>query len=206
MKLERIETPDYVLAVSDEEPKTGNWIVELENLSVWQIQIQPNTIVSRYKKIIAYQPKNNAPELELPLLPEMVVEDDVEKLAEKHIENYEVFFDTKKEIDHTKIGFIAGYKAATKKYSEEDLKKALFDFGDVLFNNCQNGILEEDLRTYENDILQSLKQPTPKWFVAETIQKSINGSIPVNQDWEYELKTTTNSEGKKVLFGKYLYE
>jgi hypothetical protein len=34
--------------------------------------------------LIAYLPKGNAPELDLPLLPEIVVEDDVEKLAEKY--------------------------------------------------------------------------------------------------------------------------
>jgi hypothetical protein len=35
------------------------------------------------KKIIAYKPKGNAPELDLPLLPD--VEEDVEKLAKKYI-------------------------------------------------------------------------------------------------------------------------
>jgi len=186
MKLEIIETRDYILSVSK------NLDQLLYNTSIQEL------ITKGHVK--AHLPKGNAPELDLLLLPEMVVEDVVENLAlTEALKEYP-------EKDTSINAFIKGYKAATKKYSEEDLKKALFDFGDVLFNNCQNGILEEDLRTYENDILQSLKQPTPKWFVAETIQKSINGSIPVNQDWEYELKTTTNSEGKKVLFGKYLYE
>jgi len=203
MKLERIETPDYVLAVSDEEPKTGNWIVELENLSVWQIQIQPNTIVSRYKKIIAYQPKNNAPELELPLLPEMVVEDDVEKLAEKHIENYEVFFDTKKEIDHTKIGFIAGYKAATKVYSEKDLKKVL----KMLYNSFKKGYVAElDVDFQEADeIIQSLKQLTPKWFVAE-MQTTKSEVFRENDNAPYAVLKTTTINGKTYLVGTYLGE
>jgi hypothetical protein len=29
-------------------------------------------------------------------------------------------------------------------------------------------------------------------------QKSVNGSIPVNQEWEYEPKTTTNSMGRRI--------
>jgi hypothetical protein len=42
-------------------------------------------------------------------------------------------------------------------------------------------------------------------FRCEMKQKSVNGSIPVNQEWEYEPKTTTNSMGHTQLLGEYIY-
>jgi hypothetical protein len=179
MKLEIIETRDYILSVSK------NLDQLLYNTSIQEL------ITKGHVK--AHLPKGNAPELDLLLLPEMVVEDVVENLAlTEALKEYP-------EKDTSINAFIKGYKAATKKYSEEDFKVAMKRIHSKCYGRSY------DLND-ENEIIQSLKQPTPKWFVAETIQKSINGSIPVNQDWEYELKTTTNSEGKKVLVGKYLYE
>ncbi len=87
-KLQIVETPDYILGVSDEETKQtkdyhynpytctihqGNWMPELKEC----------------KKIIAYQLKGNAKELDLPLLPEMVVEDDVKKLPYEQLCYYD---------------------------------------------------------------------------------------------------------------------
>jgi len=73
-KFKIIETPEYYLAVSDEKPTVGNQIIyETDTQSV-------NTTCSDYTEnefdfvIKAYQPKGNASELDLPLLPEMVVE------------------------------------------------------------------------------------------------------------------------------------
>ena len=80
MRKELIETPDYILAVSDEEIKVGDWIFCKEDSEIYKyygrmcglILTQENSPlgVNPYfcVKIIAYQPKGNAPELDLPLL------------------------------------------------------------------------------------------------------------------------------------------
>jgi hypothetical protein len=99
-KLQLIETPDYILAVSDEEIKEGDYI--FANQGVHEVtdikdgdypygtlNYRGDKIYHRksWKKVVAYQPKGNAPELDLPLLPEMVVEDNIEKLAEEYLNN-----------------------------------------------------------------------------------------------------------------------
>ena len=105
-KIEIVETPDYILAVSDEEIKEGDTIFNYFGLKHneqviskasknavinWKNDLYINDGTKRIrdgiKKIIAYQPKGNAPELDLPLLPEMVVEDNIEKLAEEYLNN-----------------------------------------------------------------------------------------------------------------------
>lgn len=63
-----------------------------------------------------------------------------------------------------------------------------------------------------NDIIQTLKQPkTPKWFIAEMelCNNCINHQgqhLSSDCCHNYKLKTTTNSEGKEVLVGEYIYE
>jgi hypothetical protein len=88
-KFEIIETPDYILAVSDEEIKEGDYCLidksEMSNelkseifkvdkiLNERSHNLLDNTSGWRFSKsysskIIAYRPKGNAPELDLPLL------------------------------------------------------------------------------------------------------------------------------------------
>jgi len=98
-KFEIIYTTNYMLVVADEEIK--------ENL----------------KKVIAHLPLNNAPLLEgVMLLPEVVVGDDVEKLACKYGNiNYPMPYGYVGSAND----FFNGYKAATKIYSEDDLRQAI---------------------------------------------------------------------------------
>jgi hypothetical protein len=72
-KFEIVETPDYVLAVSDEKPTYPEHYYFSNSLGdrVENAETKPSGIV---KKIIGYQPKGNAPELDLPLLPEVAVD------------------------------------------------------------------------------------------------------------------------------------
>jgi hypothetical protein len=74
MKLQIIETENYILAVSDEKIVYPEPYFVSNSLGdrIETAETKPSGVV---KKIIAYQPKGNAPELDLPLLPEMVVED-----------------------------------------------------------------------------------------------------------------------------------
>jgi hypothetical protein len=120
---EKIETKNYTLAVSNEALKENDYALDLtEDMGLkYDVFIVDKATLKfanqECKKIIAYQPKGNAPELALPLLPEIVVEGEVEKLAiinEVYPEYYTEY-----------NAFIKGYKAATKTYSEEDLRKAI---------------------------------------------------------------------------------
>jgi hypothetical protein len=219
MKLQIIETPDYILAVSDEEPKEGDWVLLpdntlgkiggiKENGQAFTDGTKGSTFtshlhISKYKKIIAYQPKGNAPELDLPLLPEMVVEDDVEKLAKETTKKYI----NEREKQTAYLEFIEGHKSATKVYSKEDLRKAL----KMLYNSFKKGYVAElDVDFQEEDeIIQSLKQPkTPKWFVAETITLNCFEDCMTKECQEHcgrTLKTTTIN-GKAYLVGTYLNE
>ena len=192
-KLKIIETPDYILAVSD-GAKAGDFVLTYPDLEV--IQVNQSTCIMYDEKIIAYKRKGNAPELKGVL--EILDEDDIEKLADENAKiianalndaNFNVYrlaFDC----------FIEGYRA-TKKYSEDDLRKCFYD---------------AKTPSYEDfgDYIKSLKQPTPKYFIAETIKggEYLAGEVGGNEIWaEYptELKTTTIN-GKEYLVGKFIYE
>jgi hypothetical protein len=285
LKFKIIETPDEILAVSEEEIKEGDWFIHVKSKRLYRCRLSDIQLVrlENCKKIVAYQRKGNKPELDLPLLPEMVnktfttedriycvdvqnyefdtapqtwddekfmseaeiqgnvyslkgfvkafnkteinqdnliirlvktnmvVEDDVQALediqalADKHTKNLLL---TSEGRTQRWWGFIEGYRAATKVYSEEDLRQAV----ELIKKSCYpvSKLFSDEVIVKHNftidEIIQSLKQPkTPKYFIAEMVQKSINGSIPVNQDWEYEFKTTT-IDGKTYLVGKYLNE
>jgi hypothetical protein len=75
MKLQIIETTGYTLAVSDEEIKKGDIIYA--NGGLWKGTTTHCTeipVTECWVKIVAHLPKNNAPELPLPLLPEITSE------------------------------------------------------------------------------------------------------------------------------------
>jgi hypothetical protein len=210
-KFKIIETPDYILAVSDEAIEEGNYVYQvnfektntqvIQCIKPFQAKIANDKNGSFTKlKIIAYKPKRNSPELDLPLLPEMVVEDNIEKFAD--INGYH-------ESDLDKIykeGFRDGHKAATKVYSENDLKKA-FNFG------TNEGYNYKDLESMDeepeelseedwNSFVRNLNQPkTPKWFVAET-EDIFHSPSPIGMSVDTVLKTTTIN-GKIYLAGNY---
>jgi hypothetical protein len=215
-KLQLIETQDYILAVSDEKMKEGDTIYASGGLwdgTVTNAKWSDFLVTNCWQKIIAHLPKNNTPELNLPLLPQIVVEDDVEKLAEKangyayygkpNGEKYLAFNE----------GFIEGHKAATKVYSEEDMIKFAEycrdvarregTYGDEFTNNWEL-CKEQKIVTTKGllDSFKSFKQPkTPKWFVAEMEDKI---ALDVHTVTGKELKITTIN-GKTYLVGTYEY-
>jgi hypothetical protein len=76
-KFRIVETEDYILAVSDEEKATIGYNYNSALSKIDKLQINCSKHSSEWNfcnKIIAYQPKGNTPELDLPLLPEMVFE------------------------------------------------------------------------------------------------------------------------------------
>jgi len=207
-RFEIIETPDYILAVSDEEIKEND--VYLDDTSTLRKSITSNKEYWKsrngYKKIIAYQPKGNAPELDLPLLPEWV-EDDVEKKTNRKVckckrayENplseicslcwNELYPDEK---DEVKEEDLIEVKAATKKYSEDDLRKCFYDAKTPSY---------EDFGDYVQYIKQS---KTPKWFVAEMENPYTDGFTEnrVRRFYGKPVLKTTTINGKTYLVGTY---
>jgi len=186
-KFRILETPDYILGVSDEEIKEEDYQL-VPMLSKVEKATKENIHLSYMcYKIIAYRSKGNAKELDLPLLPEIVVEDDVEKLAHDYLnKNYEYVWD-----DGDVKTFVAGHKAAIKTYGE------VFDFLD------KNNYLSDDRKILQEEFIQSLKQPkTPKYFIAETEEYvGIGGRFPQFD----KLKTRTNFQDRQVLVGTYSY-
>jgi len=184
-----IKTDNYLLIVSDEEIKVGDFYVDdylllrkcvLDDKEYWSVR-------KDYKKIIAHLPLNNSPILEfVPLLPPL--EDEVGELAQKQWGNV-----------HRSgvLGFIEGYNKAKEKYkyTEEDLRKcwkACLDFNKPA--GVDSGINLEDF-------IQSLQQPKmPVAFECETevYMYSINGDI-------IKPKTTANPQGQTEWVGKYIY-
>lgn len=181
-KFERVETPDYILAVSDEKVREDDLALipgYVGIVVVGKIDDMPYSKphrrwkgltcdtcfdvdeIYKFQKIIAYQPKGDAPELDLPLLPEQPM-----------------------------------------RFSEDDMRKA-FDRG------VEVSIYLSDYKNDEmwNEFLKSLKKSkSPKFFIAETytfpyLRLPEGNSEMVLDD---SLSTTTNSEGKQVLKGHYL--
>jgi hypothetical protein len=199
-KFRIVETEGYTLAVSGNEYNLYNTsIQELINKGL----------------VIGYKPKDNAKELDLPLLPD--VEDNLKKLYKKP----NLDEDSKSAtafIDGHYYGFEDGYKAATKVFSEEDLKK-MFAYAhqvgmNTLLQTQSPHLLEkQDEHKLRDGFIQSLKQPTPKWFVAE--MKCGRCYIPLKDDdcWsakecsrnsKNDLLLTTTINGKTYLVGTYL--
>jgi len=259
MKLQIIETEQYILAVSDEEPTDGN-ITLHPNGTVGILttalaialfkETNKGSYVEDCKKIIAHLPKGDAKELDLPLLPSIDMcckghyrwLEDTDKLWEKHEKPILICCDCGKEIPDRAVeddveklaiefanlnkskfnnwygchdGFIAGYKAATKVYSEEDLIRAI---AMAKMAKTHDGLIDMDAwisngyegatpAYTEDEIIQSLKQPKmPLWFVAEfkgpkMIYSEKYETMMHNPEC-YKLKTATIN-GKTYLVGHY---
>lgn len=209
-KLQIIETSEYILAVSDEEIKVGDFCIMLDSagnlFSTIQQYTNPKTqhLNDGLRKVIAYLPKGNAPELDLPLLPKMV--DDVEKSAS-------YYYGEHRRTREFEEGFRKGFEICynlTPKYSEEDLRKAIRYGFDVGFCSNSSNKIKNNLQS-EEEFIKSLKQPeTPKWFVPRIERydfdeewSDLSGAY---ETYKERFETTTNSQGKKLLVGTYLFE
>jgi hypothetical protein len=225
-KLQIVETVNYVLAVSDEEIRKGNYML---SHSQTVCQAGNSTLVNmtsiegtKCKLIVAHQPKGNAPELDLPLLPEIVIEDDIRKLA---LTLYKEPLNKEGEIRTQLVGhgstpfgfnkwfksFKTGYKASTKRFSEDDLKKAIIT-GIIKMGlwqenepNVTTGKIVVKQLEICDEIIQSLKIPkTPKWFVAEMERVRDWDKRDINGDYEAKLQfKTTTINNKTYLVGHY---
>jgi hypothetical protein len=210
-----IQTENYLLVVDDSKIKGDDIVLVNNEYHTNDIRKFTTALGGKSewcKKIIAHLPLNNAPILEgVPLLPPL--EDDEEVWEQGLGPELEKLLPYMKHLDDGQynagqlvgfeIGSTWGYNKAKEKYkwTDEDLRKALFDLADVFFNNCQHGITEQDCVEYQSIIIQSLQQPKmPVAFECETevYMYSINGDI-------IKPKTTANPQGQTVLVGKYIY-
>lgn len=117
------------------------------------------------------------PELKLEGVPAFKWRDfEVEKLAEE-----EIPYSSSTTLLVQRMRFIQGYKSNPAKYTEEDLRKALWELGDVLFNNNQNGIKEGEPELYFDTIIQSLTKKE-LWIEVE----------------EKHFRTVKNKEGQLI--------
>jgi hypothetical protein len=200
-KFKIVETPDYTLTVSDEEIKPLDWVHDPIRNRAAQIHIV-NKKGENFgaKKIIAYQPKNNAPELDLPLLPEVVVEDEVEDIFNK-VDDEKIRYSTEEHLEWSayRLGFFEGYKSATKVYSEEDLRNCFYDAKTPSYEDFGDWV----------EAFNKNKRPKPEWFIAErekvyhANRKGVSEFQDANGFYSWKLKTTTIN-GKTYLVGTYL--
>jgi hypothetical protein len=196
-----INTGDYLLIVDESEIKEGDCYLSPSGIWFYN-HLNPNHN-KNCKKVLAHLPLNNSPILEgVDLLPPL--EDEVEKLLNDEI-NY--WYRETGSLTSEKIvrrAFSIGLKAKEKyKYTEEDMIEAMLQISEYYANNINKDV---DGHKKSLDIIQSLQQPKmPVGFKCEIKQKSVNGSIPVNQEWEYEPKTTTNPQGLTQWVGEYIY-
>jgi hypothetical protein len=208
-KFKIIETEDYYLALSDKKPVVANQFIyetDTESINKTCSDYVPNN--SDFA-IIAHLPKNNAPELDLPLLPEIYT------VIGQPLESY-----IKERHNQDKVlGFIDGWEASNKQYTEQDLRKVV----EYMLKNP----ISEELRTelildfnkgvfvlseYMKNIIQSLKQPkTPTYFEAdiefECCNRYLNcvGCDATAEMTNLKLKTELIN-GKETLVGNYLFE
>jgi hypothetical protein len=189
-KLRLIETANYILGVSGNDDELYNTsIQELINKG-W---------------VIGYKSKGDAPELDLPLLPERIVEDDVDKLACKLANENKYVWENTETSARGVFRMWAKDKSANKTYSEDDLRNAIAFGINTQYTNLTPKGIELEIEKF----IQSLKQSkTPKWFVAEmkTVwRRNTDRNVPTKDDLDEELKTTTIN-GKTYLVGTYLNE
>jgi hypothetical protein len=216
-KFKIIETDEYFLAISDEDASNSYIYFTGDPNGIFRTGIKyksgagdyfyqdaitgmSNTYLAEIsKKVIAYQPKGNAPELDLPLLP--YVEEDVEKLAFEYDRNR-----TGKWINwDVKNGFIAGYKKATKVYSEDDVCDFV-EWMNLHYRALEHTISFKDATGTKQLLqrwIQSKTPKTPKWFVAE-MKHTKSEVFRENDNVPYAVLKTTIINNKNYIVGTYL--
>ena len=190
-----IKTEDYLIVGNDNNSKRG-WFYCFRTKNLFQDEGEDVLCCNGDMKIIAHLPLNGSPVLDgVDLLPSL--ENDVEKLA---IEEVGIDGQIYNISDYE--SFIKGYIKAKEryKYSEEDIRKALYKMYSLFMSSDLKSKMEvlkkkEDI---SDKIIQSIQQP----------------KYPIAFEFEFtKLKTKDLGNGfsefKKPLqtewIGKYLY-
>jgi hypothetical protein len=204
-KFKIVETENYLIATSTKDFETNYYYNEFDKA------LRIGTVRQLYhKSVVGYYSKDGSLKLDLPLLPmlpEIVVEDNVEKLFNKSWMSRYSKFDSD-------IGksFELGHESATKKYSEEDMRNAI-ELSRVTYQDKSFG--KTMFKYKPGEVIQLTKESkTPKWFVAEMEQvilkdpNSCEHYIAVGcientcTCYTFRLKTTTINN-KTYLVGHY---
>jgi hypothetical protein len=230
MELKIIETINYTLAISDKKTLSvnGDYFLDYVNnnlLHRWNMVGMHKNKALWINRVIAYQPKGNASELDLPLLPEIVVEDDVEvKSKYKESKSYK---------NWTKVSsFLAcGLQGVEvrKIVVEDDVEKLLKNEIDYWYKETGSLTSETIIR---RSFSMALKAST-KVYSEEDIREAFEAGRKLTQDgfeeedwkdydefiqslkqpktpkWfvaEKELKVTKHIPWDKELESKYDYE
>ena len=203
-----IPTNNYLLVVSDEEIKIGDYCYTKgtsmihEGVGVVTEEVIKDNKSKRFGlsfvKIIAHLPLNDSPILQgVDLLPPL--EDDAKKLAKEYIDD-----EWQKDDDAVKfgikVGYVQGYNKAKEKfkYTEEDIKNAYtkgFSEG-IVFGASPLGYKHITSEEYIQSLSQS-KMPTHFQVLYDIDTLLSEGKV--------YLMTTINSQGQTVLVGKYIY-
>lgn len=204
MKHDIIKTDNYLLIVSDEEIKEGDWSFNEYQKTI--LRFNAGVGIGLCKKIIAHLPLNNSPILEgVDLLPPL--KDDAEpdpKLIDSMAMRYRHDFGLldkqhKDSIRTTMVQLweeVVGkgfYKAKEKyKWTDEDVIR-------IVEKSRETGLTAEFF-------ILSLQQPKyPIGFECEMYETQVR-DINTHELIKGRKKTTTNSQGQTVLEGKYIYE
>jgi hypothetical protein len=216
-KFRIVETEEYTLAVSDGVKAGDKSVLMVEGFTPMILtHFEPVEEGYEGKKIIAYKPKGNAPELDLPLLPEeeccegdgsncngscCIVEEDIEKLTKKYIN------DTLKDEESDDYllgrvkGFKDGHKAATKVYSEDDVCDFV-EWMNLHYRALEHTISFKDATGTKQLLQRWIQSKTPKWFVAE-MKHTKSEVFRENDNVPYAVLKTTTINNKTYLVGTY---
>lgn len=212
MTYKLIHTENYLLAVDDLEIKEGDLYVTNGQVIKHDGRHEKGQGLKPIAwfggKIIAHRPLNNAAFLEgVDVLPLLEQEDDAEKLARETIVGIE--FQT---------GFIEGYNKAREKYkyTEEDVKKAIFLYSAWITGGTPSLRVAETAEERQEQIIKSLSQPKiPVGFECVMEYRDMVGywykldehsqSAVDRFGCETRIRTITNSEGRTEWVGRYVY-
>lgn len=214
MKYEIIKADGYLLVVDDSEIKT--WYYDEYSKKVHHsggAEYSRNDIT---KNIVAHLPLNGFAILkDIPLLPPLNVDDDIEELAEqkyseqsKSYENdlNDPFYNYPK---YLKIGFVDGYNKA--KECERNNLTPFKNLITLIENGLLKGTIETNLMIDQEinvckEYLNKQSQPgIPTHFEVEMREYVFFDCDSIIVEGE-EPKTTTNSQGQTQLVGRYIYE
>jgi len=237
MRYDIIKTEKYLLVCDDSEIKMGDWFINLiseellicfKNSAVKSLGGKTINNTEKWldnndcKKIIAHLPLNGAPYLDdVSVLPSLLKEDDVQKLADEASQK----FKRNDELDDLILGvsansFEEGYNKAREKYkfTEEDLRKAMkMAQEQELVRHTDSEYRAVIAYTHsEMDIIKSLQQPKypiafecdiePEYtHIGSTKEVKGSGDRIKNKN-AGKPKTIIASEGRVELVGKYIYE
>jgi hypothetical protein len=212
-KFKIVETEDYCLAVSDDYVKEGDYYIGYMLIGNESYVARAGHITALHGikgKIIAYLPKNNAPELDLPLLPEIDSVNYVRSLAASKFPinstNGMMEMLNREQLNNSlkQEGFIEGWEAANKQYLDKNIShlKWLYDRLKLVHNENEN--LDYMLKFKE--IIQSLNQPQTPTHFKTNVEHLRNYDLQGHYTLTKPKLKTELIKGKETLVGNYLFE